>query len=531
MSCDVLTVSLRELRRGRELSQEQRRDLRAHLLQPCEDCLSFLESAEGRALIGEFAGLPALLPQEQSDAMFTRAIRRARVSSERRDTAAPVVPLDADTRRMLSLSALGERRTPRMQLAPPTSILIVDDDASVRDVIPVLLREEGYACRTASSAESALDVAAAEAPPLVISDMKMPGRDGIWLLEAFRERYPETAVIMLTRYGDTEAAVDCLRRGAVDYLLKPPKLTDLIRAIERALAKRRIELARKRYQKKLERKVRDRTGELRTALRNIQGTYQTTLLALVRALDAREHETSDHSQRVVKYTEVIAERLGLRGPELEEIGRGALLHDIGEIVRARRGAAQAGEADAGGVEGDAPASCNRLRHDPAASSSSTPRRPSCSATRSASTGRGSALPPRRGDPHRRADSRRGRHALCDDLGPAVPARDDLRERGGLQRCAGSQFDPEVVRAFLDIGVKNLWRIKEDMAAARPCEASQMEQDAREAEEALDRALEAADEAENSVGEDESARVSLGRGIRGIRNSFLTGPGATAENSR
>lgn len=139
-------------------------------------------------------------------------------------------------------------------LAAPTRILIVDDDASVRDVISVLLQEEGYECRTAAGAEEALDIAAQEAPPLVISDMKMPGRDGIWLLEAFRERFPETAVVMLTGYGDTEAAVDCLRRGAVDYLLKPPKLTDLIRAIERALAKRRIELARKRYQKKLERK-------------------------------------------------------------------------------------------------------------------------------------------------------------------------------------------------------------------------------------------------------------------------------------
>ena len=96
--------------------------------------------------------------------------------------------------------------------------------------------------------------------------MKMPGRTASGCSRTFRERYPDTSVIMLTGYGDTEAAVDCLRRGAVDYLLKPPKLTDLIRAIERALAKRRIELARKRYQKKLERKVRDRTTELRTAL-------------------------------------------------------------------------------------------------------------------------------------------------------------------------------------------------------------------------------------------------------------------------
>jgi response regulator RpfG family c-di-GMP phosphodiesterase len=201
----------------------------------------------------------------------------------------------------------------------------------VRDVISVLLREEGYNCVVASGAEMALDIAGQEETPLVISDMKMPGRDGLWLLENLRERLPDTSVIMLTGYGDTESAVDCLRRGAVDYLLKPPKLTDLIRAIERALAKRRIEMARKRYQKKLERKVRDRTAELRSALRDIANTYQNTLLALVAALDAREHETSDHSQRVVSYTSAIATRMGIRGKEMEEIGRGALLHDIGKI--------------------------------------------------------------------------------------------------------------------------------------------------------------------------------------------------------
>ncbi len=193
-------------------------------------------------------------------------------------------------------------------------------------------------------------MAAAEAPPLVISDMKMPGRDGIWLLEAFRERYPETAVIMLTGYGDTEAAVDCLRRGAVDYLLKPPKLTDLIRAIERALAKRRIELARKRYQKKLERKVRDRTGELRTALRNIQGTYQTTLLALVRGARrprARDQRPQPAGGEVHRGHRRAAEpaRPGARG---DWPRRPAPRHR--EDRRSGRGAAQAGEADARRVD-------------------------------------------------------------------------------------------------------------------------------------------------------------------------------------
>ena len=378
-------------------------------------------------------------------------------------------------------------------LAAPTRILIVDDDASVRDVISVLLQEEGYECRTASSAETALDIAAAEAPPLVISDMKMPGRDGIWLLEAFRERYPETAVIMLTGYGDTEAAVDCLRRGAVDYLLKPPKLTDLIRAIERALAKRRIELARKRYQKKLERKVRDRTGELRTALRNIQHTYQTTLLALVRALDAREHETSDHSQRVVKYTEAIAERLGLRGPELEEIGRGALLHDIGKI----------GVPDAVLLK---PAKLTteewkEMRRHPdigydmirSIEFLSTPAAIVLS-HQERFDGRGYPRKLQGDEIHIGARI----FAVADTLDAMTsdrPYRKGTTFENAvdeIQRCAGSQFDPEVVRAFLDIGVKNLRRIKDDMAAAKGREAGEIEQDARDAEEALDRAHESLD---------------------------------------
>src|SRR5919108_579318 len=95
----------------------------------------------------------------------------------------------------------------------PPRILIVDDDESVRDVISVLLREEGYNCVVASGAEMALDLAAADETPLVISDMKMPGKDGLWLLENFRARHPDTAVIMLTGYGDTEAAVDWPRRA------------------------------------------------------------------------------------------------------------------------------------------------------------------------------------------------------------------------------------------------------------------------------------------------------------------------------
>jgi response regulator RpfG family c-di-GMP phosphodiesterase len=213
----------------------------------------------------------------------------------------------------------------------PTKILIVDDDSAVRSVIAVLLGEEGYACTAVSSAEAGLDAARQHEFPLVISDVRMPGRDGFWLLERLREAHPDTAVVMLTAYGDTEAAVECLRSGAADYLLKPPKVTDLIRAIERALGRRRLELARQRYRRSLENRVREKTAELSRTLRDLESTYSQTLWSLVAALDAREHETSDHSQRVVRYTLAIARRLSIAERDLPALGRGALLHDIGKI--------------------------------------------------------------------------------------------------------------------------------------------------------------------------------------------------------
>jgi putative nucleotidyltransferase with HDIG domain len=215
--------------------------------------------------------------------------------------------------------------------AEPTKILIVDDDASVRDVILVLLGEEGYACTAVSSAEAALDAARRADYPLVISDMRMPGHDGFWLLEKLRDAHPDTAVVMLTAYGDTEAAVECLRNGAADYLLKPPKVTELIRAIERALGRRRLELARTKYRRSLENRVREKTAELSRALRELEATYSQTLWSLVAALDAREHETGDHSQRVVRYSLAIARRIGIPERDLPDLGRGALLHDIGKI--------------------------------------------------------------------------------------------------------------------------------------------------------------------------------------------------------
>jgi putative nucleotidyltransferase with HDIG domain len=368
--------------------------------------------------------------------------------------------------------------------------LLVDDDESVRDVISVLLKEEGYNCVCATSADMALDLAGMEETPLVISDMQMPGRDGVWLLERFRERFPETAIIMLTGYGDTEAAVDCLRRGAVDYLLKPPKLTDLIRAIERALAKRRIELARRRYQKKLERKVRDRTAELRNALKDIAQTYQNTLLALVAALDAREHETSDHSQRVVRYTSAIADRLGIRGQELDEIGRGALLHDIGKI-----GVPDAVLLKPGKLTQD---EWSEMRKHPDIGFSMIRSIPFLSTPADIVLSHQERWDGQ-GYPRQLLGKEIPIGARIFSVADTLDAMTSDRpyRRGTtfanaiteIARCANTQFDPEVVRAFLDIGEAGLIRIKEEMQSARRASIAQLDREADEAQAELEKALE------------------------------------------
>jgi putative nucleotidyltransferase with HDIG domain len=215
--------------------------------------------------------------------------------------------------------------------AQPPTVLVVDDDRAVRDVLSAVLREEGYPVRQAASADAALQMLRGDDLPLLLCDVKMPEHDGFWLLDHVMQRHPHAAVVMLTGFGDTESAVDCLKRGAADYLLKPPRVTELVRAIERAWSKSRLTQARARYHQGLARRVRERTAELTAALARVGQSYSHTLVALVNALDAREHETSDHSQRVVRYTLAIARRMGICESDNEDIGRGALLHDIGKI--------------------------------------------------------------------------------------------------------------------------------------------------------------------------------------------------------
>lgn len=120
-----------------------------------------------------------------------------------------------------------------------SKILIVDDDPTVLGVMRKLVEGAGHTVIPVSSAQAALDVLMGTTEiDVIISDVCMPGMDGLELLRQVKAKYPTVEVIMVTGFGTLEMAVQTLRHGAFDYLKKPFKVDEFLGAIERALAHR-----------------------------------------------------------------------------------------------------------------------------------------------------------------------------------------------------------------------------------------------------------------------------------------------------
>jgi response regulator RpfG family c-di-GMP phosphodiesterase len=217
------------------------------------------------------------------------------------------------------------------QQSAQNKILIVDDEDNVRSLLLRHFEEEGADCVASPNALDALSKMKDQDFSLIISDVLMPGMSGMEFLRQVKQRDPETAFIMITGLMDINTAVDSLRLGAFDFITKPFELPAMRRAVDQALERRRLLMQNRCHQEELEQKIRERTFELKEALNDVEESYKITLEALVAALDAREHETQAHSQRVREYTLTMAQNLGLKSDDLTQIGRGALLHDVGKI--------------------------------------------------------------------------------------------------------------------------------------------------------------------------------------------------------
>lgn len=217
------------------------------------------------------------------------------------------------------------------------TILLVDDEEGIRKVLGISLADSGYDVLTAENGEKALDVFRKNSPPVVLTDIKMPGMDGITLLRQIKHENPETEVIMITGHGDMDLAIESLKHDATDFITKPINDDALEIALKRAYEKISMRYKLKEYTENLEELVRQKSARLvelerqaavgqaveglSTAIKNIAGdieggiTYFNEMPCFV--------SIHNHDLKIVATNQLYRERLGDKtGAESWEIYRG-----------------------------------------------------------------------------------------------------------------------------------------------------------------------------------------------------------------
>jgi len=160
----------------------------------------------------------------------------------------------------------------------------------------------------------------------------MQDGNGLALLERIHAQQPYLPVVMVSAIHDISVAIDSMRRGAYDYLLKPFEREHLVNTVQRALDHRQVLQESHNYQQNLEQVVQARTEMLRQAMEDLENSYDVTLEALGDALDLKDSETEGHSKRVTAYTIALARAMGISPAQIKVIARGAFLHDIGKMA-------------------------------------------------------------------------------------------------------------------------------------------------------------------------------------------------------
>ena len=204
------------------------------------------------------------------------------------------------------------------------SVTVVDDEPVAQDVLIRAARSWHYRCQAASSAEQALELLEKNLTPIVVTDLRMPGRGGVWLVREIRRRWPQVGVIVLTAGADQGAADECRMAGAHHYFFKPIKLDEFRHVLDTAARTYRLERENQAYRSHLERAVRRQTNRVRR-------TFLSAIDSLVRTMEERDSYTAGHSLRVRCYALRLAEAVSLPPKQRKLLSLAAKLHDIGKV--------------------------------------------------------------------------------------------------------------------------------------------------------------------------------------------------------
>ena len=210
-----------------------------------------------------------------------------------------------------------------MKVRHQPAVLVVEDDNSMREYLGEALSASGCACNTFADSASALSyLASVQQPPdLVLSDINMPGMSGIEFLRTVRIVSPDMPFILISGLCEMSTALDAMKVGASDYLLKPARREDIVRLVSKHIVGGEGP--------NHDVMVNALTGFLDA--RHLSGGDRASQLApLLEMLGLKRLETLQHSQRVAGFSRLIGLRAGLDARELEALEIGALLHDIGK---------------------------------------------------------------------------------------------------------------------------------------------------------------------------------------------------------
>ncbi len=144
----------------------------------------------------------------------------------------------------------------------PTTVLVVDDEEGIRQALERFLTRLGYRVLQAASGAEALDRQTADQPHAMLSDIRMPNMTGVELVPKALTVDSDLAIIMLTAIDEPRTAIECLKLGAYDYLIKPVDLDELEMSLQGALRQRQLEIDRRELEQWLAREVAVRTRDL-----------------------------------------------------------------------------------------------------------------------------------------------------------------------------------------------------------------------------------------------------------------------------
>ena len=211
------------------------------------------------------------------------------------------------------------------------TILVVDDDPHVLAATSMLLDAKGYtaiACQDSREAVRRMVEANAE---IVLSDIKMPNVTGIELLAKIHQISPEIPVILMTAYAELEVALDAIREGAFDMVIKPYNSDYLIFTIDKAVRYETVIKMEKHYKEMLEDTVEKRTAELANAMNMLKESSTEIIQRLSVVAEYKDTDTGIHINRIGYFAKRLSEAMNMPGDFVERIVDSSMMHDIGKI--------------------------------------------------------------------------------------------------------------------------------------------------------------------------------------------------------